>query len=168
LLRDSDVKVCGVVGFPHGANLPEVKALEAALAIKNGAQELDMVLNIGALRSKDYDLVERDIRGVVKVARQRVKVKVIIETGYLNRVQQKVACHLIAKAGAEFVKTSTGFGPRGARLQDIIFLKRVTKGRLKIKVSGGIRDLESTLRFIAHGADRIGTSYGPQILRQMV
>lgn len=157
LLRNSDVKVCCVVGFPLGATTSEVKAFETRNAIENGAQEIDMVINIGALRSKDYELVKKDIEAVVEAAQGAV-VKVIIETGFLTDEEKVKACELAKEAGASFVKTSTGFGPMGALPSDVKLMRKAVGDGMYVKAAGGIRDFRSALRLIQAGADRLGTS----------
>lgn len=157
LLRNSDVKVCCVVGFPLGATTSEVKAFETRNAIENGAQEIDMVINIGALRSKDYELVKKDIEAVVEAAQGAI-VKVIIETGFLTDEEKVKACKLAKEAGASFVKTSTGFGPMGALPSDVKLMRKAVGDEMYVKAAGGIRDFRSALRLIQAGADRLGTS----------
>lgn len=157
LLRGSDVKVCCVVGFPFGATTSEVKTFETRNAIENGAQEIDMVINIGALRSKDYELVKRDIEAVVEAAQGAI-VKVIIETGFLTDEKKVKACELAKEAGASFVKTSTGFGPMGALPSDVKLMRKTVGDEMGVKAAGGIRDFRSALRLIQAGADRLGTS----------
>lgn len=157
LLRSSNVKVCCVVGFPLGATTSEVKAFETRNAIENGAQEIDMVINIGALRSKDYELVKKDIEAVVEAAQGAV-VKVIIETGFLTDEEKVKACKLAKEAGASFVKTSTGFGPMGALPSDVKLMRKAVGDEMYVKAAGGISDFRSALRLIQAGADRLGTS----------
>lgn len=158
-LKDSDVKVCTVVGFPQGASMPSVKAYETKVAVQDGADEIDMVINIGALKDGNIDLVKRDIEGVVKQACGRV-VKVIIETCYLEEEEKKMACKLAKEAHASFVKTSTGFGTGGATVDDIKLMKSVVGDSMGIKASGGIRDIETLKKMVEAGATRIGTSSG--------
>jgi len=165
LLRNTPVKVCTVVGFPLGASTPLVKAVEARDAIAAGAREIDMVINIGALKSGDDDLVGRDIRAVVEAARGRALVKVILETALLTDDQKVKAC-LIAKAeGADFVKTSTGFGPGGATVEDVRLMRKVVGKEMGVKASGGIRNLESARKMIEAGASRIGASASVAIVK---
>lgn len=163
-LEGTEVKTCAVIGFPLGANTPAVKAMEAADAIRNGAQELDMVINIGALRDGDDDLVHADIRGVVEAAEGKALVKVIIETCYLTDEEKIRACELCLRAGADFVKTSTGFGPGGATVADIRLMRRVVGDRMKIKASTGINNRETAKMMIGAGADRLGLSRCVQII----
>ncbi len=163
LLSDSSVKVCTVVGFPLGANTPAVKAFETRDAIAHGADEIDMVINIGALISGDVDAVYKDIHSVVKAAEDTV-VKVIIETCYLNDEQKEIACKLAQKAGADFVKTSTGFGAAGATSEDIALMRGTVGVTMQVKASGGIRNYESAIAMINAGADRLGVSASLDIL----
>ena len=165
LLRGSDVKVCSTVGFPLGASLSEVKAFEAAAVLALGATEVDMVMNIGALKSGDSMSVREDIAQVVK-ASKRSLVKVIIETAYLSDQEKVEACRLAEEAGAAFVKTSTGFSSGGATAKDVRLLRNTVKDRLGVKASGGIRTLKDTLDMITAGANRIGTSRTAQILEE--
>jgi deoxyribose-phosphate aldolase len=167
ILKGSSVKVCTVIGFPLGVNISAVKAYEAEQAMKDGAAELDMVINVGALKSKDYMTVEKDIQGVVKVAKKKkgTIVKVILETGHLTPLEISKACKICEKVGADFVKTSTGMGPRGASIEDVMLMKKSCT--LKVKAAGGIRDLNTTLTVINAGADRIGTSGGAAIVEEL-
>jgi len=146
-----------VIGFPLGASSPEAKAFEAREAVRNGAQELDMVINVGALKSKDYALVLEDIRRVVSAAAPH-KVKVIIETGMLTQNEKVIACALAKVGGAAFVKTSTGFGPGGATAEDVALMRDVVGEGVEVKASGGIRTSEDADRMIRAGATRIGAS----------
>lgn len=157
LLQGKNVMVVAVVGFPLGASSPEAKAFEAREAVRNGADEIDMVMNIGALKSKDYALVLEDIRKVVKAVAPK-KVKVIIETGMLSHNEKVVACALAKVGGAAFVKTSTGFGPGGATAQDVALMKEVVGEEVEVKASGGIRTPEAAQQMIEAGATRIGAS----------
>ncbi len=157
LLRGSGVMVCAVVGFPLGAMAPGSKAFEAKEAVRAGAQEIDMVINIGALKSRDYALVEDDIRRVVQAARP-AKVKVILETGALSREEKIVAVTLSKTAGAAFVKTSTGFGPGGATVEDIALMRQLVGRELGVKASGGVRTHEDGEKMRAAGANRLGAS----------
>lgn len=142
LLHGSDVLVCTVIGFPLGANTPAVKALEAKDAIANGAQEVDMVINIGALKDKNYDLVQADIATVVEAAKGNALVKVIIETCLLTDEEKVKACELAVAAGADYVKTSTGFSTGGATVADIALMRKTVGPELGVKASGGVRSLE--------------------------
>lgn len=167
LLTGSNVKTCTVIGFPLGANTTEVKTFEAKNAINNGAEELDMVINIGALKSKKYDKVKQDIERIVEVAAPSVTVKVILETSLLTDEEKKKAAIIAMEAGADFVKTSTGFGPGGATVYDVKLLKGVVGNRIGIKAAGGIRTYEKALQMISAGAIRIGTSSGVQIIKRI-
>jgi len=166
MLKNTDVRVGTVIGFPFGATTTEVKAFETRNAIENGAQEFDMVINIGALKSAYYELVTRDIEGVVRIAKRARKstTKVIIETGFLTDEQKVIACKLAMKAKADFVKTSTGFGAGGATIHDVRLMRATVGRKLGIKASGGIRTFERTIAMINAGANRIGTSAGVAII----
>jgi deoxyribose-phosphate aldolase len=167
LLAGSPVKVCTVIGFPLGATLPEVKAFEALDAISKGATEIDMVINIGALKSRDYTLVAQDIRGVVAACHERgALVKVILETALLSDEEKVAACLLAKEAGAEFVKTSTGFGPGGARLEDVALMRRAVGPEMGVKAAGGIRNLADAESMVKAGATRIGASAGVRIVQE--
>ncbi len=168
LLEGSGVKVCCVVGFPLGAQPPETKAMEARAAIRQGAKEIDMVINVGALKSGDDELVLRDIRGVVEACRDgSAKCKVILETSLLTNEEKARACELSVKAHADFVKTSTGFSTGGATVEDISLMSRIVRDRgLGVKASGGVRSLADLMKMVAAGATRIGTSSGVKILKE--
>ncbi|SCI71771.1 Deoxyribose-phosphate aldolase [uncultured Clostridium sp.] len=157
-LEGSDVKVCTVIGFPLGANTSEVKAFETKDAIKKGADEVDMVINIGALKDKNYDYVLNDIKAVVDAADKKALVKVIIETCYLTDEEKKIACELSVKAGADFVKTSTGFGTGGSTPEDIKLMREVVGPNIGVKASGGVRNQEDAKAVIEAGCSRIGAS----------
>lgn len=163
-LADTDVAVCTVIGFPLGANTPEVKAYEAADAIKNGANEVDMVINIGALKSQQYDYVSQDIQGVVDAAKGKALVKVIIETALLTDEEKVKACELAKEAGADFVKTSTGFSTGGAKVADIRLMRETVGPDMGVKASGGVHNAEEALAMIEAGATRIGASTGVAIV----
>lgn len=166
-LRGSGVKVCTVIGFPLGANTPDTKAFEARRAIFDGASELDMVINVGALKSGDDDLVLRDIAGVVGVAHEVGYIcKVIIETALLTDDEKVRACILSKEAGADFVKTSTGFSKGGATVADIALMRRVVGGEMGVKASGGVKDLKQAQEMIRAGATRIGASVGVKIIQE--
>lgn len=165
LLKGTPVKVCTVIGFPLGATTPTAKAIETRDAIANGADEVDMVINVGALKSGDYDLVKRDIEAVVEAARGRALVKVILETALLTDEEKVKACLLAKIAGADFVKTSTGFGPGGATVDDVRLMRKVVGADMGVKASGGIRDLESARKMIEAGASRIGASASVAIVK---
>ena len=168
LLRGSAVKVCAVVGFPLGATLPKVKAYEAEEAIKLGAQEIDVVQNVGALKSGQNERVEVDLRGVVEMSHRAGAIcKVILETALLTR-EEKIRGALLAKrAGADFVKTSTGFASGGATVEDVALLRETVGGEMGIKAAGGIRSLDDLRAMVAAGATRIGSSSGVKIVQQM-
>lgn len=165
LLRGTAVMVTTVVGFPHGSHTTAVKAFEAREAVRDGAAELDMVLNIGRLRSGDFDYVENDIKAVVDVARlDRVKVKVILETAYLNEDLKRRACRIAEAAGADFVKTSTGFAAGGATLFDLRLMRETVGPKVQIKAAGGVRSLDRALAVRQVGATRLGATATRQIL----
>lgn len=166
LLQGTQVKVCTVIGFPLGASAPEVKAFEAQTALKDGATEIDMVLNIGALKAGDLTLVARDIHEVVKVGHAAgAIVKVIIETALLNEDEKVTACLLCKEAGADFVKTSTGFSGGGATVDDVNLMRRVVGPDMGIKASGGVRDFEDAQNMVKAGATRLGASAGVKIVQ---
>ncbi|MCF6466493.1 deoxyribose-phosphate aldolase [Clostridium sp. Cult2] len=165
ILMGSEVKVATVIGFPLGANTKEVKAYETAKAIEGGAEEVDMVINIGALKNKDYDVVKEDIKAVINAANNKAIVKVIIETCLLTHKEKVKACELAMEAGADFVKTSTGFSTGGATVEDVKLMKKVVGSKLKIKASGGIRDYASAMAMIEAGASRIGASASVKIVK---
>jgi deoxyribose-phosphate aldolase len=167
LLHGSPVKVCTVVGFPLGATLTEAKRAETEQAVKLGAHEIDMVIQVGALRSGDLDFVHNDIRAVVDAAhRGGAIVKVIIETSLLDDPQKLQACALSRLAGADFVKTSTGFGPSGATVHDVALMQRVVGGEMGIKAAGGIRSFDDLQKMAAAGATRIGASASVRIMEE--
>lgn len=166
LLRGSSVKVCTVIGFPLGATTPEVKVFETRQAIEDGAEEVDMVINIGGLKDKNYELVARDIRGVVKEAHSHdVLVKVIIETALLTDEEKKIACLLVKEAGADYVKTSTGFSKAGATVEDVALMRRTVGPLLGVKAAGGVRTREDFEKMVSAGATRIGASAGIKIVK---
>lgn len=158
LLRDSKVKVCTVIGFPLGANTSGVKAFEASEAIKDGAEEVDMVINIGKLKDKDYDYVKNDIKAVVEAAKGKALTKVIIETCLLTDEEKVIACKLAKEAGADFVKTSTGFSKGGATAADVKLMRDTVGENMGVKASGGIRSYEDFCKMIEAGASRVGAS----------
>jgi deoxyribose-phosphate aldolase len=168
LLGDTPVKVCAVVGFPLGAQSPEIKALEARRALREGAQEIDMVVNIGALKSRDDALVLRDIRGVVEACKDgRAICKVILETALLSEEEKVRACQISMRAGADYVKTSTGFSSRGATVEDVALMSRtVAPKRLGVKAAGGIRTYDDVLKMIQAGATRVGCSNSVKIMEE--
>ncbi len=163
MLKGSPVKVCTVIGFPLGANTSEVKAFETMNAVSNGAQEIDMVINVGAAKAGDWATVESDIRAVVSAAKGNL-VKVILETCYLTPDEIVCACKAAAAAGADFVKTSTGFGTGGAKTEDVALMKKSIPASMCVKASGGIHTYQEALALIEAGASRIGASAGIQIV----
>lgn len=164
MLADTpEVKVCTVIGFPLGATTPETKAFETKNAIENGANEIDMVINVAALKDKQDDLVERDIRAVVEAAKGNALVKVIIETCLLTKEEKIRACEISVKAGADYVKTSTGFSTGGATVEDIRLMRQTVGPEIGVKASGGVRSLEDALAMVEAGATRIGASSGVSI-----
>lgn len=163
LLEGSSVKVCTVIGFPLGANDSKVKAFEAKNAIEQGAGEVDMVINISALKAGEYDLVKSDI-AAVRAASQGKVLKVIIETSYLTDEEKQKVCQICAECGADFVKTSTGFSSSGATAEDVALMAKAAGANVKVKASGGIRTREDALKMIEAGASRLGTSAGVKIV----
>ena len=157
-LAGSDVKTCVVVGFPLGSMTKEAKAFETTDAIKNGANEIDMVINVGALKDKNYDLFKEDIEAVVNAAKGKAIVKVIIETCLLNDEEKVKACEISKEANADFVKTSTGFSTGGATKEDIALMRKTVGESLGVKASGGVRDYKTAMDMINAGASRIGAS----------
>ena len=167
LLRGSDVKVCTVIGFPHGTHRTAIKVAEAKQALADGCTELDMVINIGKLLGGDEDSVRDEIRQIVQVAHEAgALVKVILETCYLTDAQKVTACHLSEEAGADFVKTSTGYGTKGCTIQDLQLMRRSVSERVQVKGSGGIRDLDTVLSARAVGATRCGVSATAAIMAE--
>ncbi|WP_055106850.1 deoxyribose-phosphate aldolase [Paenibacillus ihumii] len=165
ILKDTpDVKVCTVIGFPLGASTPETKAFETKDAIEKGATEIDMVINIGALKDKNDELVLKDIKAVVEAAQGRGLIKVIIETCLLTNEEKVRACELAVKAGANFVKTSTGFSTGGATTDDISLMRKTVGPNIGVKASGGVRSLEDVNAMVKAGATRVGTSSGIAIV----
>jgi deoxyribose-phosphate aldolase len=165
-LSGTPVKLCSVIGFPLGANSPETKAFEADAAVKNGATEIDMVINIGALKEGLYRFVEDEIRQVVK-ASDGALVKVIIETCYLSDEEKIAACNIAKTSGAHFVKTSTGFGPSGATVADVELMRKTVGGNFGVKASGGIRTLSDAISMIKAGANRLGLSSSLSIINEL-
>lgn len=163
-LANSNVKVCTVIGFPLGATTSATKAFETTNAITNGATEIDMVINIGALKDGNNDVVENEIKAVVEAAAGKAIVKVIIEICLLTEEEKVRACELSAKAGADFVKTSTGFSTGGATADDIALMRKTVGPDMGVKASGGVRSLEDMQKMIAAGATRIGASSGVKIM----
>ena len=163
-LAGSKVKVCSVIGFPHGNTTSQNKAGETKEAVKNGADEIDMVINIGALKDKDYQYVSREIKSVVQAAKGR-PVKVIIETGYLTKKEIEKICRIIKRAKANFVKTSTGYGPSGARISEVRLIRKMVGKKFGVKAAGGIHNYQQARALIKAGANRIGTSHGVEIVK---
>ncbi|GGI18003.1 deoxyribose-phosphate aldolase [Gottfriedia solisilvae] len=164
LLSKSNVNVCTVIGFPLGSNTTESKVFETKNAIENGADEIDMVLNIGALKGENYELVEKDIHSVVEAAKGKALVKVIIEACLLTDEEIKIACELSVKAGADYVKTSTGFSLHGATLKDVALMRETVGKSIGVKASGGVRSIDDIKAMVEAGATRIGTSSAINIL----
>jgi deoxyribose-phosphate aldolase len=166
LLRGSPVKVCTVIGFPLGASSTEVKVFETETALRDGASEIDMVINIGAVKAKDHDLVAKDINGVVRMAHASgALVKVIIETALLTDEEKEVASLLAKEAGADFVKTSTGFSSGGATAEDVALIRRTIGPEMGIKAAGGVKSYEDAKKMVFAGATRIGASAGIKIVQ---
>lgn len=163
-LRGTAVKVCVVVGFPLGAMSSRSKGFETRHAVEDGASEIDMVMNIGALKSGDYALVEEDIRSVLRACGQRAKLKVIIETALLTREEIILASQIVKKAGAHFVKTSTGFSTHGAKVEDVALMRQTVGPDMGVKAAGGVRTFEDAVAMIGAGANRLGTSGGIKII----
>ncbi|MGY4796558.1 deoxyribose-phosphate aldolase [Lysinibacillus sp. FSL K6-0057] len=168
LLQGTEVVVCTVIGFPLGANTPAVKAFEAKDAIANGAKEVDMVINIGALKDKNDELVQADIAAVVEAAKGSALVKVIIEACLLTDEEKVKACELAVAAGADYVKTSTGFSTGGATAEDIALMRKTVGPELGVKASGGVRSLEDMKKMVEAGATRIGASSGVAIMNGLI
>jgi len=169
-LEGSEVVPSTVIAFPFGAETTEVKAATAKWAVQIGAGELDMVMAIGQFKSGNYDYVRRDIEAVVEAAkgvRSDAIVKVIIETGYLTDDEKRVAAQIVEAAGADFVKTSTGFGPKGATVEDVKLLRQSVSERVKVKAAGGIRTWQQAQALLSAGADRLGTSSAEEILKDV-
>ncbi len=167
MLKGSPVKVCTVIGFPHGAHETAIKAAEAELAVKEGCQELDMVINIGKLKGGDEAYVEAEIREIAEIAhRGGAILKVILETCFLTEEEKVTACRLSERAGADFVKTSTGYGSAGCTIEDLKLMRRSVSEKVRIKGSGGIRDLDTVLAARAAGASRCGVSATEKIMEE--
>lgn len=167
LIETSHVKVCSTVGFPFGTSLPDIKALESTKAVENGAKELDMVINLSALKSGDYDAVKQDISAVVDTKRlsKEIIVKVIIETAYLTMKEKTLACKLAKEAGADFIKTSTGYAGKGATIEDIELIRKTVGKDMGVKAAGGIRTYSDAVAMINAGANRIGTSTAVDVIK---
>lgn len=164
-LKNTDVKVCTVIGFPLGANTTEVKVFETKDAIEKGAQEIDMVINIAMLKDKEYDYVENEIHQIVEATKDKAIVKVIIEACLLTDEEKIKACELSQKAGADFVKTSTGFSTGGATVHDVALMRKTVGTDMGVKASGGVHTHEEALAMIEAGANRIGASAGVKLLK---
>lgn len=165
-LRGTKVAPGGAIGFPLGSSTA-AKVAETKQAIADGAREIDMVAQIGALRSGELAYYRRDIEAVVAAARGRAQVKVIVETCYLNEEEKRLACILVMEAGADFIKTSTGFGPAGAQVEDVRLFSQMAQGRIQVKAAGGIKTLAQVREFLQAGAQRIGTSSGAKIIAEL-
>lgn len=163
-LNESDVKICTVIGFPLGANSSKVKAFETTQAIADGADEVDMVINVGALKEKSYEVVLADIKSVVEAASNKALVKVIIETALLTKEEIVKACELSVEAGADFVKTSTGFSTAGATVENVRLMKETVGEEALVKASGGVRTKEDAIAMVSAGASRLGASDGVKIV----
>ena len=168
LLQGSSVKVCTVIGFPLGATTSETKVFETKNAVDNGANEVDMVINIGALKDKNDSLVEKDIRAVVDAAKGRALTKVIIETSLLTKEEKIRACKLSVKAGADYVKTSTGFSTGGATVEDIALMRQTVGPEIGVKASGGVRSTADAQKMLEAGATRIGASSSVSIIKGLL
>jgi len=166
ILRNKNVKVATVVGFPLGANRMEIKVKETIIAIEDGADEIDMVMNIGEFKSRNYDSVLNEIIGIREIAKGKI-LKVIIETSLLSKEEKMKVLELVIKSGADFIKTSTGFRTEGANVEDIKLFKKFGDGKIRIKASGGIRDLKTVKKMINAGASRIGTSSSVSIMAEL-
>ncbi|MCD6132101.1 MAG: deoxyribose-phosphate aldolase [Candidatus Hydrothermae bacterium] len=164
-LEGSRIEVCTVIGFPLGQNTTEIKIRETERALEDGASEFDMVLNVGKLKAGDYEYVKNEIAAIKKIVGDKI-LKVIIETAYLEDTEKVKATELIIEAGADFVKTSTGFGPGGATVYDVLILSAVVQGKIGVKAAGGIRSYEDALKMITAGATRIGASRSVQIVTE--
>ena len=165
ITRNSDTKVCAVVGFPLGAMDSRTKGLETRHAVENGADEIDMVIHIGALKSGNFAYVENDIKAVLRACRQTTVLKVIIEAALLTDDEKVTACQLAQKSGAHFVKTSTGFAQGGATVEDVALMRRIVGEKTGVKAAGGIRSYDDAIRMIAAGANRLGASSGIEIIQ---
>lgn len=168
MLKDTGITTCVVIGFPLGANTKEVKAFETNRAIENGANEVDTVINIGAIKDKKYDAVKEDIEAVVKAANKRALVKVIIETCLLTDEEKVKACEISKLAGADFVKTSTGFSTYGATTEDVALMRRTVGEEFGVKASGGIGTYEAVMEMINSGANRIGSGNGVSLVADSI
>lgn len=167
-LKSTPVKVCTVIGFPLGANDTKTKVFEAKKAIKDGANEIDVVINIGKLKDKKYNYIEKELSNIVKISKGKALVKVIIETCLLTKEEIRKACEIVYSSGVDYVKTSTGYSTGGATIEDIELIKEICKDKILIKASGGIKSFEDMKALIAAGATRIGTSHGVEIMLEIV
>jgi len=167
-LKGSKIKVCSVSGFPLGGNKTEIKAKEAEMVCSDGADEVDMVMNIGALKMKDFRLVQKDIKAVRKAIGKDRILKVILETCVLTEEEKMAGAKIVSDSGADFVKTSTGFSLKGATIEDIKLLRKIVGDKIGVKASGGIRDYELLIKMIEAGATRIGTSAGVKIIEEFI
>ncbi|UCH79977.1 MAG: deoxyribose-phosphate aldolase [Nitrospiraceae bacterium] len=165
-LKGTDVQVSTVIGFPFGAHLSHVKIYEAMEAVTQGAAELDIVIHIGAVKSGEWKLVSRELEGIITATPDAVH-KIIIETCYLDDEEIKRMCEIVIDSGAEYIKTSTGYGPGGARIKDVTMLKSIAGNKIGIKAAGGIKTLNELMAFINAGATRIGTSHGLRIIKEL-
>jgi len=166
-LNTTPVKVCTVIGFPLGANNTKTKVFEAKQAVKDGADEIDVVINIGKLKEKKYKYVEKELVSIVKAVKGKVLVKVIIETCLLSKEEIRRACEIVYASGVDYVKTSTGFSKYGARVEDVEVMKEIVKDKVLIKASGGINNFETMRNLIGAGASRIGTSHAVEIMEEI-
>ncbi|WP_457642559.1 deoxyribose-phosphate aldolase [Persephonella sp.] len=166
ILKKTDIKVISVVGFPLGENKLKTKLIEASTAVNDGANELDIVWNIGAFKSGDYSYVEEELKTIIYYT-QNITHKIIVETAYLTEKEKEIAVNIVINSGAEFIKTSTGFAEEGAKLEDIKLFKKIAKDKIKIKAAGGIKDYKTAIEMIKAGASRIGTSHGVKIVENI-
>lgn len=167
-LKDTPVKVCSVVGFPLGANDTKTKVFEAKKAIKDGADEIDVVINIAKLKDRKYKYVEKELSNIVKISKGKALVKVIIETCLLSKEEIRAACEIVYGSGVDYIKTSTGFSKYGARVEDVELIKEICKDKIRIKASGDIKDLFTMKTLIGAGATRIGTLHAVEIMEEIV
>ncbi len=163
-LKKTSIKVCSVVGFPLGANKLKTKLFEATSACYDGAEEIDIVWNLGAFKSRNYSYVEEELKTIISYTEKCIH-KIIVETAYLTHDEKVTAVKIVKNSGAEFIKTSTGFAPKGATVEDVKLFKTLSGETLKVKASGGIKDYKTALKMIKAGADRIGTSHGVNIIK---
>lgn len=166
ILKDKNIRIITVVGFPLGANKLKTKLTEATTALNNGADELDIVWNLSAFKSKEYNYVLEELKTIISYTKDLTH-KIIVETAYLSKEEKIKAVEIVIESGAEFIKTSTGFAPEGAKVEDIKLFKKYSKGKIKIKAAGGIKDFQTALNMIKAGANRIGTSSGVKIIKKI-